>query len=49
MNPITFEQMFPSPLGDEVLKPVSQPGTHRKQNGRTFPSPLGDEALKPIM
>ena len=39
---------FPSPLGDEVLKPTL-PVTETRGYGISFPSPLGDEVLKPIL
>ena len=39
---------FPSPLGDEVLKPRRSCKSSERNKG-LFPSPLGDEVLKPIM
>ena len=38
---------FPSPLGDEVLKPLKD-GSVLFSQSDGFPSPLGDEVLKPI-
>ena len=46
-NGIQFFYMFPSPLGDEVLKPgYIKDGKRGDQP--MFPSPLGDEVLKPF-
>ena len=39
-------QMFPSPLGDEVLKPLYYDTV--QPDMIAFPSPLGDEVLKPL-
>ena len=40
------KRLFPSPLGDEVLKPENLKGITESEL-REFPSPLGDEVLKP--
>ena len=46
-NGIQFFYMFPSPLGDEVLKPgYIKDGKRGDQP--MFPSPFGDEVLKPF-
>ena len=39
---------FPSPLGDEVLKPIDAIGS-KGLGAKAFPSPLGDEVLKPLL
>ena len=38
---------FPSPLGDEVLKPLREELGYSRSEFAKFPSPLGDEVLKP--
>ena len=38
---------FPSPLGDEVLKPIWNSIFNKQYMKNPFPSPLGDEVLKP--
>ena len=40
---------FPSPLGDEVLKPVLRLLICMLTILSMFPSPLGDEVLKPLL
>ncbi len=39
---------FPSPLGDEVLKPYGYVEKIEPEIFSEFPSPLGDEVLKPL-
>ena len=41
------EYEFPSPLGDEVLKPQNITHFDKTISQHMFPSPLGDEVLKP--